>query len=547
MDESALERDLSLRIFSSDRYCKLLLLDKKRQQVSSFTEEKDLGSPTSVLSLAIAKLSPDLEARVGNVEIFVDDSEISIVDSRQAKLTHFEGRALAEFGKYQLGGKPISFASHNFGESSAQETEKRIVGYIPEDRLSAIIFSLGKLAKYATFCGPWSPQFLLGTAEDSVQAQLSIHGQFSTLMLANASAGAVAVRQLPIGTETFTRAYSEEFGVSLEDADKALRTRSRLCTKGTWPPGADSPAANVGSFTALAPSLNRLVHEITSTTDYFEFERLAGKVGQMRICVVGEPITGFSTWLADLLHMEVGTSTTESLSAEVPASALNFLEGMRSGLLKLGNQLYNFTSGKFVPAETVGALASPKSKAVSSQDLLAKFKKLNAEPLSLDKLRGFAVPLIAVGASLALWFATDSLLLSPINERAIANANAYDSLLANNKSQQASRPTKSAEPLSWARDLVSVASAMPYDMKLTRIRLTPGTTSGPPSLDIEGTLPEGAENLRLVSMFMSRLSGDRQLKLRFSDVQFAGAGDSDKQVMGMPFVVRAQVAGGAVP
>ena len=96
------------------------------------------------------------------------------MDSRQAKLSHFEGRALAEFGRYQLGGKAVCFASHKFGETSAQELEKRIVAFIPEERLTEVLFALGKLARFTTFFGPWSLQQLFAAEDDETQARL--HG-----------------------------------------------------------------------------------------------------------------------------------------------------------------------------------------------------------------------------------------------------------------------------------------------------------------------------------------------------------------------------------
>lgn len=107
-----IERDCSLRIFLNDTRCELLLTDKQGENVGRFERLAENGvEPQTLLTAAIHALPPDVEMQVGNVEVFLDDPEMSVVDSRQAKLSHFEGRALAEFGKYQLGGKPVCFAS----------------------------------------------------------------------------------------------------------------------------------------------------------------------------------------------------------------------------------------------------------------------------------------------------------------------------------------------------------------------------------------------------------------------------------------------------
>ena len=101
-----------------------MLSDKTGEQVGRFERLTEGESePQSLLAAAVRGLPPESEDKIGNVEIYLDDPELSVVDSRQAKLSHFERRALAEFGKYQLGGKPVCFASHRFGATSASETE----------------------------------------------------------------------------------------------------------------------------------------------------------------------------------------------------------------------------------------------------------------------------------------------------------------------------------------------------------------------------------------------------------------------------------------
>ena len=119
------ERDCSLRVFLNDTRCELCSPTRQGEEVGKFERLAETGvEPQALLTAAIHALPPELETRVGNVEVFLDDPEMSVVDSRQAKLSHFEGRALAEFGKYQLGGKPVCFASHRFGETSRAGNRK---------------------------------------------------------------------------------------------------------------------------------------------------------------------------------------------------------------------------------------------------------------------------------------------------------------------------------------------------------------------------------------------------------------------------------------
>src|SRR5579883_2624908 len=90
------ERDHRLRVFLNDTRCDLVLNDKAGRQVGRFSRvaEKD-DDLQLLLGAAIQALPPQSEASIGNVEVFLDDPALSVVDSRQAKLSHFEGRALA--------------------------------------------------------------------------------------------------------------------------------------------------------------------------------------------------------------------------------------------------------------------------------------------------------------------------------------------------------------------------------------------------------------------------------------------------------------------
>ncbi|MBV9549204.1 MAG: hypothetical protein JO256_05965, partial [Alphaproteobacteria bacterium] len=336
------ERDCTLCVFTSDVRCILTVQDRTGAELSRLTELSNApaADPATLVSNAMLKLAAELESRIGNVLIYLDDPELSVVDSRQAKLTHFEGRALAEFGKYQLGGRPTAFASSAYGQTGQTESEKRVVGYLSEDKLSAVLFALGRLAKFATFFGPWSAQHDLARAEEEPVASLTVHGRFSTLTMANEAAGAVAVRHIPIGTASLVEAYGAEYGLSFEEAAKLLKARPRMTLNGK------QAHAGTASQAALLPGIDRFASEFAATADYFEYQRLSGRAPRLSLSVIGHEIAGFAEWLHKLLDMEVENAGAAILPDK--AGLLNFLEGMRSGLLKLGNQLYDFTGGRFV-------------------------------------------------------------------------------------------------------------------------------------------------------------------------------------------------------
>lgn len=545
-DPADVERNRSLRVFLNDTRCELVIQDSQSGQSEKFERLAEIGmEPQALLAAAMAVVSPELEKRIGNVEVFIDDPNMSVVDSRQAKLSHFEGRALAEFGKYQLGGKPVCFASHRFGATSAAETEKRVVAYIPEDRLSSVLFALGKLARFTTFFGPWSLQPLLAGEGEEIRAQLTVHGDYSTLTLANDAAGAIAVRQLPVGTAKLAAAYAGAHGIEAYDALQALASRSRLTTH-DWPLPPDAPARHTGSFLALAPVMESLSGEIAATGDYFEYQRLAGRAGELRLSLLGARIAGFATWLTDML--QIGVAEVEPPRQE-RAPVLNLLEGMRTGLLKIGNQHFDFVGGRFVPsAVQPGGVGSQAS-------ISLRWKNASSQPLKLEMFKPYAKPAGAGVLALALVAAVYPLVLSPIAQE---NENSFN-LYANTLTRMAQAPVRAAaqpstEPVLWAKDIMTLGSAMPYDMKLTRMALVAASGSTPAKFELTGTLPkEGINNLELIGRFMKRLGTSAALHRRFPEIAFAGAGQGDARTADgkaddeSQFRLTAKVAVGAKP
>jgi len=538
------ERDCTLRVFMNDTRCELFILDRNNDdagRVERSVSENPLDTK-SLLLTALDALAPELERRIGNVEVFLDDPEISVVDSRQAKLSHFEGRSLAEFGKYQLGGKPVCFASHRFGETSSQETEKRIVAYISEDKLAGILFALGKLARFTTFFGPWSLQQLLGDESDDAKAHLSVHGNYSTLTLANGSAGAVAVRHLPVGTATLTTAYAQVHGIDSQEASVALGARVRFAIGSEFPLPAGAPLASTGSYMALAPALARLSGEIATTADYFEFQRLAGRAPALQLSMLGSKVVGFANWLGDMLQMEV-TSTDKTERTGIFSPALNLLEGMRTGLLKIGNQHFDFVGGRFVPsAGTAGAAGAEAGMA-------SKWKSVSSQPVTLETLKPFAPAAAAAALLLILLVGGYTFMISPIDQASETSANLYGSMLSRLNQGKTNIAQATSEPVLWSRDMISVGAAMPYDMKLKRLALISGPGTVGTTFEISGTLPkDGKDNLQLIGRFITRLTKASGLRRRFSEVTFAGTGQGDsKDSEESVFRIVGKVVGGTTP
>jgi len=301
--------------------------------------------------------------------------------------------------------------------------------------------------------------------------------------------------------------------------DRALKVRILDSSIGKeYPLPASAPAAHTGTGMALMPLLEKLAGEIATTGDYFEFQRLAGRAGELRLSYLGARIAGFADWLSDMLQVGV----TDAGRRQPPAPALNLLEGMRTGLLKIGNQHYDFSGGRFV-------LAANQQPGTAVQSVAARWKAASSQPVTLETLRPFAMPLAAAVLGLTVLASAYVFLMAPVEQRADTAATLYGNML--NRTAQAGmhgpKPV-AAEPVLWARDMMALSAMMPYDMKLKRLALVQASGSTGATFELSGTLPKGdADNLQLIGRFMKRVSASPALRRRFTEINFAGAGEGD--------------------
>jgi len=86
----------------------------------------------------------------------------------------------------------------------------------------------------------------------------------------------------------------------------------------------------------------------------------------MSLAFTAAPVAGLQAWLADAFEMQVETIADVLPAAEAAeGTSLNLLEGSRAGLLKLGNQPYEYIRGRFVPMKGAQSDKMPTNKAAS--------------------------------------------------------------------------------------------------------------------------------------------------------------------------------------
>jgi hypothetical protein len=355
-------------------------------------------------------------------------------------------------------------------------------------------------------------------------------------MIANGDTGIVAVRHIPFGALMLAKTYADEHGVSLSEASSALKLRSRLPPPAAVKDGS-APEYKTATFVALAPALRQLQDEIADTIEYFRYQRLAGRPASISLTFTAAPVAGLQTWLADAFEMQVETAANALPTSEAPEGAsLNLLEGARAGLMKLGNQPYEFIRGRFLPMKGAQSDKMTTNKTfafVPAAWIEALRARTVTRPITLS--RDLVKPALYGAAFVGLGVTANLLLLTaPADERLMEQASAYgmqavSSVAFTTNGSEAGLPV-GERPNLWADTLLGVGKALLPSMKLDRLQLAAaGGKAGDPNLAITGILPQGGTNLKLVAGFIDRLSQDQSFARRFAQVRFTGVGGSQGQ------------------
>src|SRR6185312_6878172 len=117
-------------------------------------------------------------------------------------------------------------------------------------------------------------------------------------------------------------------------------------------------------------------------------------------------------------------------------------------------------------------------------DLVARFKAFSSQPLSLESFRGLAMPFALIAVLAAGAWSTENFWLGPTDDALASSVSLYQGTLAQSAQKDSATAKVTAEPVLWARDILSLAGAMPYDMRLTRIQLVTTRPGTPPELQI---------------------------------------------------------------
>ncbi len=487
--------------------------------------EAPLSTP-DMLRRAVRAISPATRDGIGSIRLVVHDPAAVLVDSRVLRPRGVDAAAIRQAGAQELGSAGALHAFLPFGSSSEQETERGVYAFLPAGRISDYLGAMDSLAvKLVAVVPAWLPCL---RAQGQPFAAIEIRAGGATLVLADPDSGAVAWRELAVGTRSFADAIARATSVSLREAAEGLERRFCLG------PGSASFGAPSTTELALEPLLATLRTELLATMEYFVFQRLAGEPEHLLVCGEAARVRGLAEWLGGVLGLapQAAPEPVPGAAGEADAQALNLLQDTPAGLLRIGRTDYRFVDGRF---RSVQAQArQPRRPRTSLRSLAGQnlgLPLLRQGTLALADLPGpgAAVPALAAAVlGLGIWATLGAAGGDVLQANArLAQRLAGDAVLqhaALHPLGQAAAALPSPQP--WSAKLSRVAALIPDGIWLTAWTTLPDPAA-PARLRVvlEGAVPAapGEDYIAGVAGFIDRLEADPVFMRDVASIAFEGA------------------------
>ncbi|MGI4978733.1 MAG: hypothetical protein ACRYG6_17475, partial [Janthinobacterium lividum] len=305
-------------------------------------DEAPLSTP-DMLRRAVRAISPATRDGIGAIRLLVHDRAAALVDNRVLRLRALDPVTLRQAGAQELGSAGAVHAFQPFGSSSEHETERGAYAFLPAERIGDYLGAMDSLAVKLTAVVPaWLA--CLG-AQHQPFAAIEVRAAGATLVLGDPDSGAVACRELAVGTRGFAEAIARATSVSLREAAEGLERRACLSSAGA------AHGAPSTTELALAPLLATLRAELLDTLEFFTFQRLAGDPERLLVGGDAARVRGLAEWLGGVLGLSPEPAPEPDLAlpdaSDTAAQALNLLHDTPAGLLRIGRTDYRFTDGRF--------------------------------------------------------------------------------------------------------------------------------------------------------------------------------------------------------
>lgn len=493
----------------------------------ALADEAPVSTP-DMLRRAVRAISPATRDGIGAIRLLVHDRAAALVDNRVLRLRALDPATIRQAGAQELGSAGAVHAFQPFGSSSEHEAERGAYAFLPAERIGDYLGAMDSLAvRLAAVVPAWLACL---RAQGQPFAAIEVRAAGATLVLGDPDSGAVACRELGVGTRGFAEAIARATSVSLREAAEGLERRACLPSDGA------AHAAPSTTELALAPLLATLRAELLDTVEFFTFQRLAGEPERLLVGGDAARVRGLAEWLGGVLGLSPEPAPEPDLAlpdaSDAAAQALNLLHDTPAGLLRIGRTDYRFTDGRFrsVQATQARPAHGPRAslRGLAGQKLSLSVLRQTALALAAIPRPAAAAPALAAAVlCLALWATVAAAGSATAQAEARLSQRLADDAILRHAVLHPRVPPPAPPPSQpWSAKLSRMAALVPDGIRLTALTtLSDPAAPARQRIVLEGEVPAGPgeDYIARVAAFIDRLQADPAFMKDVVSVGFEGA------------------------
>ena len=493
----------------------------------ALADEAPVSTP-DMLRRAVRAISPATRDGIGAIRLLVHDRAAALVDNRVLRLRALDPVTIRQAGAQELGSAGAVHAFQPFGSSSEHEAERGAYAFLPAERIGDYLGAMDSLAvKLAAVVPAWLACL---RAQRQPFAAIEVRADGATLVLGDPDSGAVACRELGVGTRGFAEAIARATSVSLREAAEGLERRACLSSASA------AHAAPSTTELALAPLLTTLRAELLDTLEFFTFQRLAGEPERLLVGGDAARVRGLAEWLGGVLGLAPEPAPEPDLAlpdaSDAAAQALNLLHDTPAGLLRIGRTDYRFTDGRFrsVQATQARPARGPRAslRGLAGQKLSLPVLRQTALALAAIPRPAAAAPALAAAVlCLALWATVAAAGSATAQAEARLSQRLADDAILRHAVLHPRLPPPAPPPSQpWSAKLSRMAALVPDGIRLTALTTLPDpAVPARQRVVLEGEVPAGPgeDYIARVAAFIDRLQTDPVFMKDVVSIGFEGA------------------------
>ena len=346
------------------------------------TEELNAHKRLEVSAKDAATTLADILEKSAEIYLLLDGADVYFSDSKPQQLVKPSGVTARKFGQEMLHTEKVTFGYAKFPkkDGTIQERQHYLYAFADADFIRPFLAIFNKNGVKVKELIPKNYLMIQRAFNSPTEPYGSIHfGAYETnVVLVNPYLGTLVIRRIPIGVLTFASAIDGDFGIGLDAVLDDL-------SKNNWvkyiaPPSENhSETANASEADdklrlsqqtrIIKPYALTMLKEITTTLNFFAFQRVAGYPERLEVYGESKGVNGLLEWLETNgpLNLDSKNSLLEHFATCHHPISCNLLNGAAESLLTVNRIKYHFTeSHGFIPNDEFIKLAEAADKEKNS-------------------------------------------------------------------------------------------------------------------------------------------------------------------------------------